>query len=244
MIHCAKSDRGRIRPKNEDAFYAPENMNEPLLFIVADGMGGHNAGEVASRLAVEEISSYIKARYESRTLQEELALLIDEAFMAANEKIYRLSVGSEEWAGMGTTATAALFKDGKVYIGHVGDSRAYLLRDGALRQLTRDHSLVWQLMEEGRLTAQEMRYHPMRNVITRALGVYDRVEVDISTHEYKSGDIFLLCSDGLTNMLEDEKIKEIILKTDSIEAAVDKLLQAANNSGGHDNITVELILVE
>ncbi|MDN5331113.1 MAG: family protein phosphatase [Tepidanaerobacteraceae bacterium] len=244
MIHCAKSDRGRVRPNNEDAFYIPEDMNEPLLFIVADGMGGHNAGEVASRLAVEEISSYIKTKYDAKSFQDDVALLIKEAFMAANEKIYKTSLESAEWAGMGTTATLALFKDGRVYIGHVGDSRAYMLRSGHLRQLTKDHSLVWQLMEEGRLTAQEIKYHPMRNVITRALGVDDKVDVDISDYEYKSGDIFLLCSDGLTNMLDDERIKEIILSADSVEAAAERLVQAANNLGGHDNITVELILVD
>ncbi|SHM08551.1 protein phosphatase [Caldanaerovirga acetigignens] len=244
MIHCAKSDRGRVRPNNEDAFYIPENMNELLLFIVADGMGGHNAGEVASRLAVEEISSFIKSKYYAKSFQEDVVLLIKEAFKAANEKIYTMSLQSEQLAGMGTTATLALFNQGRVYIGHVGDSRAYMLRGDHLRQLTKDHSLVWQLMEEGRLTAQEIKCHPMRNIITRALGVDEKVDVDVYDYEYKSGDIFLLCSDGLTNMLDDEKIREIILNADSIEAAAERLVQAANNLGGHDNITVELILVD
>jgi protein phosphatase len=244
MIHCAKSDKGRVRPNNEDAFYIPENMNELLLFIVADGMGGHNAGEVASRLAVEEISSFIKSKYYAKSFQEDVVLLIKEAFKAANEKIYTMSLQSEQLAGMGTTATLALFNQGRVYIGHVGDSRAYMLRGDHLRQLTKDHSLVWQLMEEGRLTAQEIKCHPMRNIITRALGVDEKVDVDVYDYEYKSGDIFLLCSDGLTNMLDDEKIREIILNADSIEAAAERLVQAANNLGGHDNITLELILVD
>ncbi|MFO7151652.1 MAG: Stp1/IreP family PP2C-type Ser/Thr phosphatase [Bacillota bacterium] len=244
MIYCAKSDRGKLRSNNEDTFYAPESKEEPLFFMVADGMGGHKAGEVASRLAVEEISSYIKAKFDAPSFRDDMTALIREAFLVANEKIYKNSLESDKLAGMGTTATLALFKDGMLYIGHVGDSRAYLLREGSLKQLTKDHSLVWQLMEEGRLTAEEMRYHPMRNVITRALGAYENVIVDVSTHEYMKGDIFLLCSDGLTNMLEDEKIKEIILKSGSIETAADGLVQAANDRGGYDNITVVLILVE
>jgi protein phosphatase len=207
-------------------------------------MGGHNAGEVASRLAVEEISSFIKSKYYAKSFQEDVVLLIKEAFKAANEKIYTMSLQSEQLAGMGTTATLALFNQGRVYIGHVGDSRAYMLRGDHLRQLTKDHSLVWQLMEEGRLTAQEIKCHPMRNIITRALGVDEKVDVDVYDYEYKSGDIFLLCSDGLTNMLDDEKIREIILNADSIEAAAERLVQAANNLGGHDNITLELILVD
>ncbi|MCG0274668.1 MAG: Stp1/IreP family PP2C-type Ser/Thr phosphatase [Thermosediminibacteraceae bacterium] len=243
MIHCARSHKGKVRSNNEDAFYLPEGEDKPLLFIVADGMGGHNAGEIASKMAVEEISSHINSNFWESGCKNVLQL-IKEAFLTANTKIYRNSLEREEYSGMGTTATLALFKDGKVYIGHVGDSRAYILRDGSIRQLTKDHSLVWQLLEEGKLTPDEVRCHPMRNVITRALGVHESIDVDLTEHEYRKGDIFLLCSDGLTNMLEDDKIREIVLSAESVDAAADKLIEAANYYGGYDNITVEIILVD
>ncbi|TYP59994.1 Stp1/IreP family PP2C-type Ser/Thr phosphatase [Thermosediminibacter litoriperuensis] len=244
MIHCARTDKGMVRTNNEDAFYLPEGEDKPLLFIVADGMGGHKSGEIASRMAVEEISSHINHSFLVRGSGNETMQIIKEAFYNANIKIYRTSLQREECSGMGTTATMALFKDGRVYIGHVGDSRAYILRDGCIRQLTRDHSLVWQLLEEGRLTLEEVRCHPMKNVITRALGVDENVDVDLVEHEYKKGDIFLLCSDGLTNMLEDKEIRDIILGAESVGAAADKLIEAANSCGGFDNITVEIILVD
>ncbi len=230
---AGKTDPGRKRRRNEDAF-----VLEPPLFAVADGMGGAQAGEVASRLAAAAFREFHEA--DDLAPDDRLRALVQEA----NRRIYDRARADTGATGMGTTLTAALLEDGDVTIGHVGDSRAYRLRDGRLEQLTEDHSLVADLMRSGRLTPEEAESHPQRSVITRALGTDPEVDVDTMTVEASPGDVFLLCSDGLTTMVADEDILELVARAGSLEDAARALVKAANKGGGEDNVTVVLFAVE
>jgi len=241
MIFVAKTSAGKVRSNNEDAFYVPsESVGRHGLFIVADGMGGHRGGEVASQMAVKEVSDHINAGFSQDLDDEMVRAMMYDSLMKANKKILMEAMDHEELAGMGTTLTMALFMERKIFIGHVGDSRAYLIRDNEITQLTKDHSLVWQLMEEGKLTMDETRTHPMKNIITKAMGTDRVLEPDFLEYDLKDHDIIILCSDGLSNMLEDREIKDIVCGHD-LEAAAEMLIQTANLHGGTDNITVELI---
>ena len=221
------TDTGRKRRRNEDAYVC-----EPPLFAIADGMGGAQAGEVASRLAAAALKES-----DARTLggEERISDLIQEA----NRRVYDRSITDPNTSGMGTTITVALVEDGNVAFGHVGDSRAYLIRGGRMEQVTEDHSLVNELMKSGKLSREEAETHPQRSVITRALGTDPDVDADTFTIEAKSGDVFLLCSDGLTDMVGEREIFELVeLNRQDIDAALKSLVKAANRSGGEDNITV------
>ena len=220
------TDPGRRRRRNEDAYVV-----SPPLFAVADGMGGAQAGELASRIAVEAMGEETAAPGEER-----VRMLIREA----NRRVFARSSRDASASGMGTTMTAALVgDDGQVTIGHVGDSRAYLLREGRLEQLTQDHSLVAELVRTGKLSAEEAERHPQRSVITRALGTDPEVDVDTFTVEARAGDLFLLCSDGLTSMLDDEEILRTVEDAGGdLEGAAQGLVRKANRGGGEDNITV------
>ena len=221
------TDTGRKRRRNEDAYVC-----EPPLFAIADGMGGAQAGEVASRLAAAALKES-----GSKTLggEERISDLIQEA----NRRVYDRSSTDPNTSGMGTTITVALVENGNVAFGHVGDSRAYLIRDGRMEQVTEDHSLVNELMKSGKLSREEAETHPQRSVITRALGTDPDVDADTFTIEAKSGDIFLLCSDGLTDMVGEREILELVERNrQDIDAALKSLVKAANRSGGEDNITV------
>jgi PPM family protein phosphatase len=220
------TDTGRRRRRNEDAYVC-----EPPLFAIADGMGGAQAGEVASRLAAAALTeSGAEAGGEQR-----IADLIQEA----NRRVYDRSNTDPNTSGMGTTITVALVENGEVAFGHVGDSRAYLIRHGRMEQITEDHSLVNELMKSGKLSREEAEAHPQRSVITRALGTDPDVDVDTFTIAAQSGDVFLLCSDGLTDMLDEQAILELVERhRDDIDAALSALVRAANRSGGEDNITV------
>ena len=220
------SDPGRRRRRNEDAYVV-----SPPLFAVADGMGGAQAGELASRMAVEAMGEQAGAPGEER-----VTTLIREA----NRRIFARSSEDAAASGMGTTMTAALVgDDGVVTIGHVGDSRAYLLREGRLEQLTEDHSLVAELVRTGKLSAEEAERHPQRSVITRALGTDPDVDVDTYTVDAQAGDLFLLCSDGLTTMVDDDEILRTVEGSrDDLEHAAQVLVRKANRGGGEDNITV------
>jgi protein phosphatase len=208
------------------------------LFVVADGMGGAQAGEVASRTAVETFSRGLPDG--DGAPEERLAELVREA----NEQIHELSRSDAQRAGMGTTLTAAYVGEDEVAIAHVGDSRAYLLRDGRLERLTDDHSLVEELVRQGRLTQEEAEDHPQRSIITRALGPEPDVEVDRRTQRARAGDIYLLCSDGLTSMVPEERVAEILLGAPNLTSAGHALIDAANAAGGKDNITVVLFSLE
>jgi protein phosphatase len=221
------TDTGRKRRHNEDSFVVA-----PPLFAVADGMGGANAGEVASGLAVETLRS---ESGDDSAGEPFVVSLIQEA----NRRVYQRQTDDAEASGMGTTMTVALVEDGIVRFGHVGDSRAYLYRDGEIRQLTEDHSLVGELVRSGKISAQEAETHPQRSVITRALGTDPDVDVDTFTIEAQPGDVFLLCSDGLYSMVGTEKILDVLRRhRQDLDAAAKELIGAANKRGGDDNITV------
>ena len=226
------SDTGRQRRANEDAL-----MVRSPLFVVADGMGGAQAGEVASKLAVEAFQGGLPDGGEP---EHELAGLAQ----AANSRIHELSHANAEQAGMGTTLTAVYVGEREVAIAHVGDSRAYCLREGRLLKLTDDHSLVDELMRQGRLTPEEAVEHPQRSVITRALGIEGTVEVDTRSFKGRAGDVYLICSDGLTTMVPEERIAEILNAAPRLRDAGENLIAEANAAGGRDNITVVLLRLE
>jgi PPM family protein phosphatase len=228
----AGTDTGRQRRANEDSLLA-----RAPLFVVADGMGGAQAGEVASRIAVEYFQPGLP---DSSHPELELAALAH----AANARIHELSHTNAEQAGMGTTLTAVYVGEQEVAIAHVGDSRAYCLRDGELLRLTDDHSLVDELMRQGRLTPEEAIEHPQRSVITRALGPEGMVEVDTRSFRARAGDVYLLCSDGLTTMISEEQIAATLTAHPHLRDAGEALIAAANQAGGRDNITVVLIRLE
>jgi protein phosphatase len=220
------TNTGRRRRHNEDAFVC-----EPPLFAVADGMGGPRAGEVASRLA----AAAVKAEEVAGTGAERVVALINEA----NRRVFERSSEDADVSGMGTTMIVAIVEDAGVVFGHVGDSRAYLARGGSLEQLTEDHSLVAELVRGGKLSPEEAERHPQRSVITRALGTDPNVDVDTFTVEPETGDIFLICSDGLTTMIDDETIRGVLQEKDSdLDEAAKELVRLANKAGGEDNITV------
>jgi protein phosphatase len=219
------SHPGRKRRRNEDAWVCA-----PPLFAVADGMGGARGGEIASRVAATALGEAVDGSGEARVMA-----LIQEA----NRQVYERAREDSDASGMGTTITVALFEDGIVSIGHVGDSRAYLIRDGKVEQLTEDHSLVAELVRSGRLSPEEAESHPQRSVITRALGTDPDVDVDAFSVEARPGDLFLICSDGLTAMVDDATISDVVEgRREDLDAAAKELVAAANRSGGEDNITV------
>jgi PPM family protein phosphatase len=230
---AGKTDPGRVRRRNEDAFVV-----DPPLFAVADGMGGAQAGEVASRLAAAAFREYREA--DELAPEERVRAIIKEA----NRRIYDRARTDSEVSGMGTTVTAALLTDGRVVIGHVGDSRAYRIRNGRLEQLTDDHSLVADLMRSGRLTAEEAEGHPQRSVITRALGTDPDVDVDTLVIEVEAGDLFLLCSDGLSTMVSDSEVLQTVERAATLDEAARDLVRAANTGGGEDNVTVVLFRLD
>jgi protein phosphatase len=247
---AGETDVGRKRDHNEDSVFLPEAER---LAIVADGMGGHASGEVASRLAVETIVRYFRDTAEQQPLtwpyKVDRGLRADvnrltTAIMLANLEIHETAQRESKSKGMGTTVVASYFLDDTLLIGHVGDSRAYRLRDGKLQQLTEDHSLINDYIKMKRVTADEAQAWPHKNVIVRALGMKDTVQVDIITVEPKIGDVYLMCSDGLSGMLADQQMAHIIGSENDINRAVDVLIAAANEEGGIDNISVVLARIE
>ncbi|NLX61058.1 MAG: Stp1/IreP family PP2C-type Ser/Thr phosphatase [Tissierellia bacterium] len=235
-----KTSKGRIREINQDFYYISADSKYPL-FIIADGMGGHKAGEVASKMAVEIIGSTLEKEMNNLKLEDEyIVKIIKRSIWKANEEIYKRSLEREECFGMGTTVTLAWDIKEKIYIGHVGDSRAYLLRNNELYQITEDHSLVEELIKNGSISREEAKNHPQKNVITRAVGTSREIHVDVIIKEKNKGDILLLCTDGLTNMLNDDEIKELLLD-DDMQRACENLVDLSNDKGGFDNISVVAI---
>ena len=225
---AAVTDAGRRRRHNEDSYVC-----EPPLFAVADGIGGAQAGELASSLAATAV------RDDSSDGHGDGRQRVDGLIQEANRRVYQRQSEDASLSGMGTTMTVAFVQDSHVWIGHVGDSRAYLVRDGKLEQLTEDHSLVAELVRSGRLSPEEADSHPQRSVVTRALGTDPDVDVDTFSIDAKPGDLFMLCSDGLTSMVSDDGIlEEISRHRDDVRATAKALVRAANKGGGEDNITV------
>ena len=237
---AARSDVGMIRSGNEDSFFA-HATKERGVFIVADGMGGHAAGEVASEMAVQIVS---------RELQDLMTVYGDaarhtvaESIRIANRAIYDRTIHESDKQGMGTTVSVLVVSGARYLIGQVGDSRIYLLREGGLRQLTKDHSYVQEQVDAGFLTPEQARYHPYSNVITRCVGAGDQVEPDTYSGELRRGDVFLVASDGLTGMVDDRRLQQLLLSRASAGRVVDALIAEANYRGGLDNITAVVVQV-
>ncbi len=241
MEAFASTDIGKVRDMNQDSYYISDENDEIKLYIVADGMGGYKGGEIASKLAIESAKNYIRNNFEEIKKEKELILeLIKNAIEYANMVVYEKSKEIEELNGMGTTIDVCLIYSNKVYIGHIGDSRVYRLRKEFFRKLTVDHSYVEQLVKEGNITKEEAYNHPKKNMLTKALGCTPFVEPDVMVKGFLKDDILLMCSDGLTNMLKDNKIYEII--KENPKEASKNLVKKANELGGYDNITAVIIL--
>ncbi|MDX2177384.1 MAG: Stp1/IreP family PP2C-type Ser/Thr phosphatase [Candidatus Sumerlaeia bacterium] len=247
------SDRGLKRAHNEDCLSVVPDMG---LFIVADGMGGHSAGEVASRRAIERIVEYLRQEGEPETEDDTAPQLFDPklslhenrisaAVRLANRDVHKLAEEHSEFQGMGTTVVGMLFDaaNSKAAIAHVGDSRCYRVRNGEIQLLTLDHSWVNEQLQRKIITPEEAKNHRWRNVITRALGHRPDVEVDVQSEELKPHDLYLLCSDGLSGLLDDQDLKRIMLSNPDLEDCAQELIRAANEAGGHDNITIILIRI-
>ncbi len=230
------TDVGRVRSINQDFVFASDRPvgKLPNLFVVADGMGGHKAGERASSYAVEVFLDNVRKEREKNPIK-----VIRRSIEKANTKVFEEAKTQERYRGMGTTLVAATVLKDTLYVANVGDSRLYLI-SGGIRQVTRDHSLVEEMIRAGGLTREEARVHPDKNVITRAVGVEERIAIDFFDLSVKQGDKILLCTDGLSNMLTDEQICQIVQGESSLQSAGEKLVKAANQNGGRDNITVLL----
>lgn len=233
----AITDIGRKRQLNQDFIYLSETPigNLPNVFIVADGMGGHNAGDYASRYAVETVVDEIGASFEKNPVR-----ILGGAIEKANTLIRQKAQENEAYSGMGTTMVAATFIGRYLEVANVGDSRLYVIRD-EIKQITRDHSLVEEMVRMGGIDKESAKNHPDKNIITRAIGARDDVEADFFNMELQTGDMVLLCSDGLTNMIDDEEIHRILTEDGSLEDRVEKLVETANRNGGKDNISVIVI---
>ncbi len=237
MQYCGLSNKGKVRGNNEDFFYVPEK-DGIQVFVVCDGMGGENAGEIASALAVSEIVVYIEENFN----EKDRALLLRKALLNANKTVLDTAKSDNRYDSMGTTAVCALPENDKVYIANVGDSRCYMFSDFKCEQISVDHSYVQEMVDKGVLTPEEARIHPNKNLVTRAIGVDRFINVDVFVHTWKKGDRLLLASDGLTGMVDDEKLTEIICNAKSAKDGVEALVKAANDAGGKDNITSVLII--
>lgn len=237
MKACALTDKGRVRTANQDYVYASVEPvgSLPNLFVVADGMGGHQAGDYASRYIVENLVSYLQY-----TENSQIVPLLREGILKVNTMLYQESKEKPELSGMGTTLVAAVADENTLYVANVGDSRLYLVRD-RIRQVTRDHSYVEELVSLGRLERGSKDYKDKKNIITRAVGTEDKLLVDFFEVGLEPGDFILMCSDGLSNMLEDVEMEEIVGSDLELEEKAEKLITVANDNGGKDNIAVVLV---
>lgn len=236
----AKTDIGKSREMNQDYYYVSDEKDEIKLYILADGMGGYNGGEIASRLAVQSVINYVKEHFSSIELNKEaIAAFIKQSIEYANQVVYNKSKTEEELSEMGTTLEVCIIYNNKVFIGHVGDSRVYRIRKQFIRKLTIDHSYVEKLVKDGTITREESYTHPKKNMLTKALGCDETIEPDILVKGFLKNDIILMCSDGLTNLVSENEIYGMLMT--NVETAVDNLIQRANNNGGLDNITVIII---
>ncbi len=240
MRVLAKSDIGKAREMNQDAYYVSDEQDEIKLYIIADGMGGYKGGEIASSLAIESTRKYITNNFENIPKdKEEILKLINSAIEYANMIVYEKAQENKELQDMGTTLDVCLIYNSNMYIGHVGDSRVYRIRKDIIRKITNDHSYVEKLVREGTISREEAYNHPKKNMLMKAIGCHTLVEPDVMYRPFLKDDIILMCSDGLTNMLKDEEIYRILL--DNPENPVGALINRANKMGGYDNITAIII---
>ena len=241
MKITAKTDKGIVRANNQDSYAAGELAGGAVWAVVCDGMGGAAGGNVASSVAVKTISRAIDDCYRDGMKPQSIFNMLESAVNRANAFLLDMAQEDVSLSGMGTTCVVVVVVNGVAYIAHVGDSRVYIIKkSGAFRQITRDHSYVQELVELGSITQAEARTYPGKNIITRAVGIEDRIRVDVSEVPLKENDVLLLCTDGLTNFVSDERITEIVVGSSDFEYA-EKLVQAANENGGGDNITVVTI---
>lgn len=236
----AKTDIGKERKINEDCYYISHPNYEIKLFIIADGMGGYNGGEVASTMTVECVQKYIYQHFkEKKGSREELIQLLSDAIEYTNTQVYEKAIHNKELNGMGTTLDVCLIYNSKIYIGHVGDSRVYRIRKEFMRKITKDHSYVQTLIDDGTITKEEALYHPKKNMLTKAIGCDETVQPDIYVKTFLPGDILIMNTDGLTNMVPEDEIYRII--KENPKQAVQKLIDRANENGGLDNTTIIII---
>ncbi len=236
----AKSDIGKARDMNQDSYYVSQPSETVGLYIVADGMGGYNGGEIASKLAIISAKNYIENNFvKTEHSKEELQNLVKNAIEYANMVVYEKSKEDKSLEGMGTTIEVVLACENRIYIGHIGDSRVYRIRKNIIRKLTVDDSYVQKLLKDGTITKEEARSHPKKNMLTKALGCTSFVEPIVTVKGFLKDDIIVITSDGLTNMVNDEEILKII--NEDIEKASEKLVEKANEAGGLDNITVVIV---
>lgn len=246
---AGRTDIGLVRAHNEDSLLVPSEM---AMTVVSDGMGGHAAGDVASRITVETLDAFYRATAKASPPSWPIRLPmldVERARMAtgiklANAKIFETASADSAKKGMGCTVVAAFFSQGRFYVGHVGDSRVYRIREQRIQMITEDHSLENDFMRMREMTAEEMGDFPQKNVVVRALGLAEQVAVDVIIDEYRTGDLFLLCSDGLSGMLTDPEMLEIIMSKESLDSGCSQLIRAANDNGGNDNITAALVRIE
>lgn len=230
----SRCDQGKVRTSNEDSCITNAKGR---IFLVADGMGGHAAGEIASQIAASAVDEIMSGRAPESDVENLLRVAVE----SANARVYETQRIKSEYRGMGSTLTALTFTENRYYIAQVGDSRAYLLRDGSLNQLTMDHSLVWPLFESGILAKDDISRHPQKNLITRSIGTHPEVEADLLSGAAFEGDTYMLCSDGLTDVLLDSDIQNILKGSCNPQELSDSLVNAANSGGGPDNVTVVIV---
>ncbi|NLM09723.1 MAG: Stp1/IreP family PP2C-type Ser/Thr phosphatase [Clostridiaceae bacterium] len=238
MKYAAISDKGIIREQNEDFWNIILDMNgNPQAFIVADGMGGHQAGDIASKMAVESISKSISCYLEKKNAGNTIEQVLTEAINKANEVIFQYALDNLNGSSIGTTLTAGLLCNGKLTIAHIGDSRFYLIRNETIEKLTRDHSFVGELVEKGILDQEEAKVHPLRNQITRALGYEKEVQIDFYSLDVMPDDIYLFCTDGLTMKLSSDELLSMLREEKDLNIILRNMVALANERGGDDNIT-------
>ena len=237
MVYAALTDVGLKRTNNEDSYVINDNNKKKKLFIVADGMGGHNAGEIASSEAAKMVEDYVFSH------DGNIDDVLTEAVYGANRELFIRASENSAMSGMGTTIDACVVEKNKIHIAHVGDSRVYVLNNDLMCKITKDHSIVGMMLEEGSITEEEAKVHPQRNYITRAVGTSVNLEIDIICEEVHSGEWVLMCTDGLTNMVDKGELHSIVINAESVDAAACSLVKKAKDNGGDDNITVVLFRV-
>lgn len=240
MNSFGRTDAGRVRPNNQDAFVCGRLSETTVFAVVCDGMGGANGGNIASAMAVRLVSQRLVENYREGLSESSLQNLLESAVAAANAEIYDTAAEDETLAGMGTTLIAAVANETRATVAYIGDSRAYLIKGGELTQLTRDHSVVQDMLEKGQLTEQEAKNHPRKHFLTRALGVEQDAEADFIAVDFLEDGMLMICTDGLTNMADEKEISRVIAHNPP-HTVPDRLIAAANMHGGSDNITVAVI---